>query len=76
MTIDDSAIVRLREIAAVVGCPVEAFFASADEGVEAGMTHELIRLWNALQEPQARQRVLTIARHELLREARGADAAE
>ncbi|XYD10450.1 hypothetical protein R1A27_08235 [Methylobacterium sp. NMS12] len=40
------------------------------------MTSELFRLWHAIQEPQARQRVLNSARREALSEAIPAKAAE
>ncbi len=76
MAIDVRAVARLREIAAVVGCPVEAFYAPDGDACELCMTSELFRLWQAIHEPQARQRILNSARREALGEAIHAEAAE
>ncbi|GJE48393.1 hypothetical protein GOFOIKOB_1422 [Methylobacterium tardum] len=72
MAVDDRAVRRLSEIAAVMGCRVEVFYLPDSEAHEAGMTCELLRLWNAITEPQARQRILASARLE----ARGAARVE
>jgi hypothetical protein len=76
MAIDIRADARLREIAAVMGCPVEWFYASEGEAGDATMTYELLCLWHAIQEPQGRERVLKSARHEAQRETQGTKAAE
>lgn len=76
MAIDVRAVARLREIAAVIGCPVEAFYGPDGEAVDLGMTHELFHLWHAIQDPKARQRVLNSARREALGDAVPATAAE
>ena len=55
-----------------MGCRVEVFYLPDSEAHEAGMTCELLRLWNAITEPQARQRILASARLE----ARGAARVE
>ncbi|MEE7447938.1 hypothetical protein MRF4_08930 [Methylobacterium radiotolerans] len=76
MAVDVRAGARLREIAAVLGCPVEAFYAPDGAACDAGMTSELFRLWHAIQEPQGRQRVLNSARREVYGGATVAKAAE
>lgn len=70
MAVDDRAVRRLSEIAAVMGCRVEVFYLPDSEAHEAGMTCELLRLWNAITEPQARQRILASARLEARATAR------
>ncbi|MEE7506010.1 hypothetical protein ACLBXO_29795 [Methylobacterium sp. C33D] len=76
MAIDVGVGARLREIAAVVGCPVEAFYGLDGDTSDAGMTRELFRLWHAIREPQARERVLDSARREARGEVVHAKAAE
>lgn len=66
MAVDDRGAKRLDEIAAVMGCQVEVFYLPDSEAHEAGMTCELLHLWNAITEPQARQRILASARLEAL----------
>lgn len=66
MAVDDRAAGRLGEIAAVMGCHVEMFYLPDSESHEAGMTCELLHLWNTITEPEARQRILASARLEAL----------
>lgn len=64
MAVEDRAAERLREIAVALGCSVEAFYLPDHVAQHASMTLELLRLWSAVTEPQARLRVLASARHE------------
>jgi hypothetical protein len=76
MASEDRAAARLREIAAIVGCSIEAFYLPRNNDHEAAMTVELFRLWNGLTEPHARQRVLDrvrleVGRQDTVRKAEG-----
>jgi hypothetical protein len=73
MAYEDRAAARLREIAAVVGCPIEAFYLPRD--ADSVMTEELLRLWNATTDTQARQRILNTARREAASEVGMPEAA-
>lgn len=64
MAVEDRAAERLKGIAAALGCSVEAFYLPDHVAQDASMTLELLRLWSALTEPQARLRVLASAQHE------------
>jgi hypothetical protein len=66
MATEDDAAARLREIAAAVGCPIEAFYSPAGlaDDHEPLMTYELFRLWDGLVDQQARARVLGFIRQE------------
>ena len=66
MAVDDRGAKRLDEIAAVMGCQVEVFYLPDSEAHEAGMTCELLHLWNTVTEPQVRQRILNRVRLEAL----------
>lgn len=63
MAVKDSAAVRLAEIAGLLGRPVETFF-QPDASGDGSMTHELLRLWCAIRDPQTRQRVLRMIQDE------------
>lgn len=76
MAVEDRAAARLTEIAALLGCPVEKFFAPDHIAVEADMTRELLSLWSAIRQPQIRQRILDAVRRETRRDAVAAEAAE
>lgn len=64
MAVDDRASARLAEIAALLGCPVEKFFAHGDDAFDIGMTYELLSLWSTIRQPQVRQRILEAVRSE------------
>ncbi|MCJ2052412.1 hypothetical protein [Methylobacterium sp. J-070] len=64
MTIEGRFSERLSEIAAVMGCSVESFYLPESKAHEASLTIELLRLWSAIDDPQARQRILSTARRE------------
>lgn len=64
MNAEDRAAGRLGEIAAVIGCPVDEFYAPDGGTHDAGLTCELLRLWSAIKDPQARQRILESVRRE------------
>lgn len=64
MTSEGSASRRLIAIAAVIGCPVETFYLPESEADATNMTSELLSLWSAITEPQARQRILAKVRQE------------
>ena len=57
--------VLLGRVAEALGLPVEAFYSDAPG--EAGELLTLMRLWAAIEDKQARQRILTIARQEFER---------
>ena len=65
MTSEGSASKRLIAIAAAIGCPVESFYLPGSEADATDMTSELLRLWSAITEPQARQRILAGVRQEV-----------
>jgi hypothetical protein len=75
MTSEGHAAARLSRIAAAIGCPVETFYLP-DSARNADPTFELLRLWGAITEPQARQRVLRRARQEIGAASMAVKAAE
>jgi antitoxin component of RelBE/YafQ-DinJ toxin-antitoxin module len=55
----------LRQVAKALSLPVEVFYSDAPG--EAGELLMLMRLWAAIENKQARQRILTVARQEFER---------
>lgn len=76
MAVDDPSAKRLVEIAALLGCPVESFYAPGDHAFNVSMTCELLRLWSKIQHPEVRQRILELLRHEAQRDVAAPEAAE
>lgn len=64
-----SRILRLR-VSEALGLPLEAFY--GDVPGEAGELLTLMRLWSSIEDKQARQRVLIVARQEFERSSNGA----
>lgn len=60
--LDDHPLPLLRQVSKALGLPVEAFFTDAPG--EAGELLTLMRLWSSIEDKQARQRILTVARQE------------
>ena len=76
MAVEDSSAGRLVEIAALLGCPVESFYAPGEDAFTIGMTSELLSLWSTIRQPEVRQRILEIVRHETGRHVVAPEAAE
>lgn len=57
----------LMRVSEALGLPLEAFYSDAPG--EAGELLTLMRLWSAIEDKQARQRILTIAKQEFERSA-------
>lgn len=57
----------LLRVSEALGLPPEAFYSDAPG--EAGELLALMRLWSAIEDKQARQRILTITRQEFERSA-------
>ena len=55
----------LHRVAEAIGLPIEAFYSDAPG--EAGELLTLMRLWAAIEDRQARQRILMAARQEFER---------
>lgn len=55
----------LVRVAEALGLPVDAFYSDAPG--EAGELLTLMRLWAAIEDKQARQRILTVVRQEFER---------
>lgn len=70
--------VLLGRLADALGCPIATFFPEAESDPAAFPALELVRLWDAIEEPQSRQRILAVARQEAQRQrdARSCGAAD
>lgn len=64
--ISDNRSARLAEIARVLGIPVERFFAAPPDEA-GGDVLTLLWLWSAIEDGQARRRVINLARQEAQR---------
>ncbi|MCJ2065558.1 hypothetical protein MKK63_23020 [Methylobacterium sp. J-088] len=76
MAVEDSSARRLVEIAALLGCPVDSFYAPGEDAFGVGMTCELLSLWSTIRHPEVRQRILEVLRHETERDVVAPEAAE
>lgn len=76
MAVEDSSAGRLVEIAALLGCPVESFYAPGDDALNNSMTCELLSLWSKVRRPEVRQRILGLLRHEAEGDVAAPEAAE
>ncbi len=76
MAVEDPSAKRLVEIAALLGCPVESFYAPGDYAFNVSMTCELLSLWSKIRHPEVRQRILGHLRHEAERDVAAPEAAE
>lgn len=60
-TNDPRVLASLQQIANLLGCPVSAFFDTADRVGVSGMV-EMFELWSEIREPRDRLSVLTLMR--------------